>query len=411
MIIAHAPIAYITNEAIQKKEISKLNLNQKILVMLFSFFFGILPDFDIFFLSSKNIPGFIHHEILSHTPIFYISIFILLKILLNPLYKMLNKKAANVIDKNILSILANTFLIATVSHLFADLIVSRIMLFYPLSDMKIFLFKYIFEPNLFAGYSFTPLFAIEIIIFLVFIYLIYNKFFKLNKLSTIFLKFLISISLLYLPFSIYMSFNTYNRSYMYDEDGQINYDVDYDTLEDGMDMDIGNDGRGNIEKANETELLDSTLKIVNSNKFTSSNEKSIASRIKYKFGAFDSYRLISQAYFDTGLPIEPVLEDFNSKKYGFESYGSNLNYISLLYEYLEKNNQIVELNLDSTVVLPISKIFFLMDKDEKIINLGITLEGNYLATILNSDRYLDMHSYQYIREYYKGEIEKIFIQR
>ena len=411
MVIAHGPISYIANELIQKKRISKLKLHEQIFMAVMSLFFGILPDFDVFFLSGKKLPTFIHHDIIFHTPIYYIGIWILLKVLVKPLYTILNKKVSNVLDKNILNMLADAFLIGTISHMIADLFVGSIMFFYPISNIKIYVLKYLFEPNLFARYIYSPLFAIEMIVLAVFLYKVYRKFFRQYQFAKILLKSLTIISFIYLPFTIYFSVNTYNRSYMYDENGSVNYDIDRDTLNDSMDMDIGNDGRGNMEKADQTKLLDSTLDIINSRKLTSQDRGTLMSKVRYQFGAFDSYRLISQAYFNTGMPIEPVLKDFSFKKYGFTSYEEEFKYPNLLFEYLDSNNQLMELNLESISNLPASRIVFFKDKQDDIINLGITIEGNYLTIVLDDDQYLEMHSYKSVREYYSTEIEKIYIQR
>lgn len=407
MILAHAPISYLANEFIQKKSITKLKFNEQLLVAIFSLIFGILPDFDLFL---KNSPGFIHHNLITHTPIFYILIWLLLKLLSEPIYRALNKKSSAVLDRNLINILINTFLIATLVHLLCDFLVSSIMIFYPLWDTKVYLFKYIFEHNLYTGYVLSPLFAIEIIIIATFIYAIYRKFFLQRNTLTTILKTLIFLSIIYLIPSIYISLNTYNKSYMRDSDGNINYDVDYDTLIDSDDMDVGNTGENNIVKARESKILDSALDIINSKKWTSNHSSLVLSSLKYRFGGFNSYRLISQTYYSIGLPIEPVLRDYDIKKSEFDSYSKTYDYETLLFEYLKENDLLIELNLDATVNLPSSKLFFLEDEKGNILNLGITLEGNYLAIVFDGDSSLAMHSYEFTKEYYEEQIKKIYIQ-
>jgi hypothetical protein len=61
MYIAHGPISYLANEAIQSKKIKHLKMSEQILVALCALLFGILPDFDIFLLSMLSVPRFIHH--------------------------------------------------------------------------------------------------------------------------------------------------------------------------------------------------------------------------------------------------------------------------------------------------------------------------------------------------------------
>jgi len=153
MYIAHGPISYLANEAIQSKKIKQLKMSDQILVALCALFFGILPDFDIFLLSMLNVPRFIHHEVITHTLIFYIGIWIILEGLIYIKEKLLNEKTNKALDNNLLHILANTFLISTLFHLFADFLVDSIMLAYPVSKQKFYLLKYIFEP-IFLRFSF-----------------------------------------------------------------------------------------------------------------------------------------------------------------------------------------------------------------------------------------------------------------
>jgi inner membrane protein len=411
MLIAHAPISYLANEIIQKEKIAKLKSNDQILVVLFSLLFGLLPDFDLFILTLLDLPGFIHHNIISHAPLFYIAIWAVLKILVTPIYNLLNKKTAKIIDKNLLNILVNTFLIATLFHLIADLLYSSIMIFYPFSNFKFFIFQYLLEPNLFAGYFFTPLMGIELVIIGVFLLAIYRRFLNRGKFIDISLKILTCIFIIYLPLTIYTSINTYNRTYMYDKGKKINWDIDYDMQIDSMDMNVGNTKESNIQKAKDIYVLDSTLDIVNSKKWSTNHTNSMISSVKYAVGGFNSFRIVSQAYYNIRLPIEPVLKDFSIKKDGFNSYRYDYDYPNLLYEYLSNENLLIELNLESPVNIPFGKIFFLMDEKNEVLNLGITLEGNYLATVLPEDTHLGMHSYTQIREYYKTEAKKIYIQK
>ncbi len=423
MYLAHGPIGFLANEAIQNKKIKQLKMSEQILVALCSLFFGILPDFDILALSMFNAPRFIHHDIITHTPIFYIGIWLLLKSGIHFSGYIFNKKTGNVLDKRLLNILANTFLIATLFHLLSDFLVNSIPLLYPLNDFKFYILKFIFEPNIFAGLAFSTFFAIELLFIAIFLYVLYKKFFTEKKLITLFLQFLIAITVIYLPISMYISSNTYNSTYMYDSHGEINYDIDYDGVSDKEDMYVGNTGQNNLQRADHTEVLDATLNIINSNKWTSNHENNLIARVRYIYGGFDSYRIVAQAYYDINLPIGPVLTDFHTKQYGFESYfHDNYDYPNLLLNYLGVNDQFLELNLDVKPELEPGKIFFVMEKTDEeieggeerkleILNLGITLEGNYLAVVLNTDENLTMHSYASLREYYGDRIEKIYIQK
>ncbi len=410
MYIAHGPISYLANEAIQNKKIRQLKMSEQILVALLSLFFGILPDFDILVLSMLNVPRFIHHDIITHTPIFYIVIWIFLKISISFTEKLFNRKTGEVLDKRLLNILANTFLISTLFHLIADFLVESIMLLYPISNVRIFLLRNILESNLFVGFLFTTALALEFLLVFIFLLAVYKKYFKRNRCVSILLKTLITLSVIYLPLSMYLSLNTYNSTRMYGSDGKVNYDIDYDGISDKLDMDIGNTGKSNIEKADHGNVLDATLNIVNSGKWTNNHSKDVFAKVKDFYGGFDSYRLIAQSYYDIHLPIDPVLRDYHNKKYGFKSYFyTDYDYPTLLFEYLQEEEQLIELNLDANVNLAPGKIFFV--KEEKILNLGVTLEGNYLASVLDTDESISMHSYRYLREYYGNKTEKIYMQK
>ena len=412
MFLAHGPVSFLANEVVQKKKIKKLNNSEHILIALASIFFGILPDFDLFVASKLNIPGFVHHTFISHTPIFYISIWILLKILVNPVHSLLNKKTGKTLNKNFLNILVDTFLIATIFHLLADFLVTRIMLFYPLTDFRFTVLFWILEPNLFTSYFISPVFAIELIFISIFTFVVYRMFFKVNLFCNILTKSFLVLTFLILPLSIYISSNTYNRSYMYDSDGYINYDIDYDTLKDSMDMDTGNTGRDNIQEANSEDIFESAYDIVNSGKWAGQKgSEDLLSSLRYRFGAHDSLRIVSQAYYNNHLPIGPVLRDFAIKRDGFVSYNYEYNYTELLFDYLEENDMLNELDLDSEFDLESGKTFFLKDTDGEILNLGITLEGNYLAIVLRDDTHLQKHSLGNVLENYENLLRGMYLQR
>ena len=433
MYIAHGPISYLANEAIQSKKIKQLKMGEQILVALCALLFGILPDFDILLLSMLNVPRFIHHGIVTHTPIFYIGIWLLLKGLIYVKEKFLNKRTNKTFNNNLSGILANTFLIGTLFHLFADFIVDSIMLVYPVSEYRFSLIKYIFEPNLFASFPFSVMDSIEIFFIGLFIYALYKKFFKKNKVVDISLKILLLVTTLYIPFTIWASSNTYNRSYMYGEGQTLVHDIDYDSVSDGQDPDVGNTKEDNLEKVNSEELLKEAEEIVASGKWTKQDSNTLMAKTKDVFGGFSSYRIVSQAHYNLGLPIEPVLRDYHIKKYGFESYFyTDYEYPTLLFEYLEEKGLLEEVQMNEDTSLIPGKIFFLVEKipesadavvngekeeQEKlnILNLGITLEGNYLATVLKEDEYLTKHTYEEVSKIYQSEIYKeefvLYIQK
>ncbi len=419
MYIAHGPISYLANEAIQSKKIKRLKMSEQILVALCALLFGILPDFDIFLLAMLNVPRFIHHGIVTHTPIFYIGIWAVLKGLIYIKGKFLNKKTNITLDNDLSHILANTFLIGTLSHLFADFIVDSIMLAYPISEQKFYLIKYLFEPNLFARFPFSVMDSIEIFFIALFIYALYKKFVKKSKVVDISLKILILIGALYIPFTMWASSNTYNSAYLYEDGNQVTQDLDHDSISDGQDPDVGNTKEDNLEKVDSEELLMEAEEIMTSGKWTNQHSNRSIERIKDLFGGFSSYRIISQAHYNLRLPIEPVLRDYHIKEYGFKSYFySDYEYPFLLFEYLEEKEMLDEIKMGEEISIVPGKIFFLVEKvdNEKsgntedevkenlnILNLGITLEGNYLAIVLEGDENLRKHTYEQVEEIYNGE--------
>lgn len=427
MYIAHGPISYLANEAIQSKKIKHLKMSEQILVALCALLFGILPDFDIFLLSMLSVPRFIHHEIITHTPIFYIGIWVILKGLIYIKEKFLNKKTNKALDDNLSPILANTFLIGTLSHLFADFIVDSIMLAYPVSGDKFYLIKYIFEPNLFANFPFSVMDSIEIFLIALFVYALYKKFVRKNRVVDTSLKILILLATLYVPFTIWASSNTYNVSYMYGEGQELVHDIDYDSISDGQDPDVGNTKEDNLEKVDSEQLFKEVEEIMASDKWTNQDNNTLIAKSKNAFGGFSSYRIISQAHYNLRLPIEPVLRNYHIQRYGFESYFySDYEYPSLLFEYLEEKEMLEEIQVDDDTRIIPGKIFFLVkrisdniDEDYKsedsqqesnILNLGITLGENYLATVLDGDEHLTKHTYGEVNQVYREEFI-LYIQK
>ncbi len=412
MLIAHGPVGYIANELIQKKQIEKLKFGEQVVIAFLSIFFAILPDFDFFFLILKGLPSFLHHNLLTHTLIFYILFWIILRVFIKPIYALFGKKLQSLISIFFLQVVVNTFLIATVSHIIMDVLTTNIMLFYPISTTKYFLLKDILEYTLSGGYTWGPMMALELVSIPLFLLMFSNKFLKKNSIIRGFLYASILFSLFYFVFTVFLSMNIYCNSYMYDSKGNMNYDTDYDKKIDTDDMYIGNNGLDNIENARAGELSDAALNIVNSKKWTVYTYKTgIIAKMQKKFGAMNSYRVVSQSYFNIHYPIEPVLADFY-KRTNTRSYDTQeMKLDTVLLEYLQKKNMLIDLNMELGISLPYGKLFFLMDKNNDIINMGITLEGNFLATVLEDDRYLEMHSYADVKEYYRERIQKIYIQK
>jgi len=171
---------------------------------------------------------------------------------------------------------------------------------------------------------------------------------------------------------------------------------------------------------------------VASGKWTKQDSNTLMAKTKDVFGGFSSYRIVSQAHYNLRLPIEPVLRDYHIRKYGFESYFyTDYEYPTLLFEYLEEKGLLEEVQMNEDISITPGKIFFLVEKisesvpesaddivNEKkekqeklnILNLGITLQENYMATVLKEDEYLTKHTCEEVSEIYKGEFI-LYIQK
>jgi len=203
---------------------------------------------------------------------------------------------------------------------------------------------------------------------------------------------------------------------------QLVHDIDYDSISDGQDPDVGNTKEDNLEKVDSEQLFKEVEGIMASGKWTNQDNNTLIAKSKNTFGGFSSYRIISQAHYNLRLPIEPVLRDYYIKKYGFESYFySGYEYPSLLFEYLEEKGMLEQIELGEDITSTPGKIFFLVEKigDNKeeippkeinILNLGITLKENYLATVLEEDEHLTKHAHGEVSQVYKEEFI-LYIQK
>ncbi|HQI92758.1 MAG TPA: hypothetical protein PLE98_02000, partial [Candidatus Dojkabacteria bacterium] len=305
MFLAHGPISYLANEIIQKKKISHLKFHEQLLVSILAIFFGILPDIDLLILPMFSIPQFSHHNYFTHAPLFYLGLWLLLKLNVYIFDRIVNKKTSAVLHHDLMDVILNTFLIATMIHFLADTLVGGIMLLYPISTFKFTILSSFMIPNLFQQYFLLPDFAIELVLCSLFFIHIYKKFFLKNIFFDVLKYFFVSASAVFLFVTVFFSTQTYNKSYMYDNNGKANYDVDMDGLNDKKDMDIDNDGIDNIVDIDLKKLTKEVKDISESGKLASFDTGSI----QYMFGGFNSYRLLSQAYFNISSPIEGVLRN------------------------------------------------------------------------------------------------------
>jgi hypothetical protein len=304
MFLAHAPISFLGNELIQKKAISRLKQNERILIGVAAMLFGIIPDIDILILLGSGLPSFIHHTVMSHTPLFYIGVWLLLKLIYWIVKRWFNKTTEKVLHPEFVNVLINTFLIATLLHLFADFFAEDIMLLYPFTTQNFTLFKYLFEPNMFGGYFLSITFGIEIVIVGIFFAYILNLLLKKSRIQKFVSILLIIPGVVFFGLNIYGHLNTYNRSILRDVNGKVVNDIDGDAIFDAYDMDVDNDGKDNIMDIELKNLAKQVSTVIESGKWTANKDDgSLMGKIKLEYGGMTSFRLISQAYFNIHSPI------------------------------------------------------------------------------------------------------------
>jgi len=412
MFLAHAPISYLANESIQRKKIATLKNSQQIFIAILSLICGILPDFDFLILMIFDRPSYTHHDCFTHTPIYWIAIWLILTVFLKIIYPRLNRKTQQYFSKDLVKISLNTFLIAGLSHFAADLLVGNIMIFYPITDTPFTIFRYIFEPSYFTGYFASVYFAIEIVVIAVFFLIFSRKFLKKHTWDNIVSYTLTALSTLYLGFSIFINFQTYNNSFLSDSNKPyIDYDTDYDTLRDTEDWDIDNNGIDNILDADHTQVVNNAEGIIGSHKITVGDIESFKDKILLKYGALNSYRLVSQAFYESFSPIEPVLKNFYMNNLEERKYSVNFNHQEVLKDYLSSKDLLIDFNLESNSTFAEGKIFFLIDKDNEIINMGITLESNNVGIVLPEEENIQNHTLDEILRFYKDTISTFQILR
>jgi inner membrane protein len=412
MFLVHGPISYLANEAIQKEKISGLKQSQQIFIATLSLIFGILPDFDFLILMMFDRPSYTHHDFFTHTPIYWIAVWLLLFLFSKVIYPKINRKSKHFLTKDLLDVLLNAFLIAGLSHLLADMVVGNVMLFYPLSNMPFTLLRYIFEPSYFTGYFGSVYFAIEIIILAVFFWVFSKKFLRKHKWDDIVAYVLLTVSSIYLLFTLFLNFQTYNKSFLEESNKpHIDYDMDYDTLRDVEDMDVDNDGVDNIVGADYTLVVENTKRIIDSNKLAVGERESFSDSIYLKYGALSSYRLVSQAFYESNSPIEPVLKDYYIKSLKQKEYTVKYDHVEVLKDFLDSKDMLLELNLEGNPLLASGKIFFVMDDSNEILNMGITLNGNNVGIVLPGERHVQHHTFDGIMKFYENAISTLQMVR
>lgn len=400
MYLAHGPLSFVLNERIQKKNISKLTKGEHISIALLSIFFGILPDFDLFLLSIINVPTFNHHQSFTHSILFWIILWMFLRIGIYAFKRIANTKTKKVLNDAFLNILHKSFLIGAISHLLADILFSRAQILFPLST-EVTILGGVLDKNYFTNNLFTVSMSVEILILLVFLFFVYKDFIKESKIFESVIYTCIAISICFILLSVYMSVNMYNNA-IYIENGKIQNDADYDTLIDYQDPDTNNDGVDNIVGVDKYELANDVERIIEG-EYLIGNERNILGKISYLYGGFSSYRLVSQAFFEQNLPIEPVLNNFARNEYNIRGYLIENSYEDILYEYFEKNSLLMEFDVN----VERGNLLFILGDNGKVVNEGIVLGNNSVGIILENDTRTRIHTVEEVYKNYHGYILKV----
>jgi hypothetical protein len=395
MFLAHGPLSVVLNEVVQKKKISNLTKGEHITVVLLSFFFGILPDFDILALSMTNIPPFLHHQVFTHSILFWVLIWVILYLCIYILKRISNSEVKRILNSKIISVIQFSFLIGVLSHLFADVLLAYSQILFPLKT-ELTIFGGILTKNYFSGYLYSPSMALEGVILGVFLLFLYKSFLKeSNIFKYVVLSVIVFFSLLFC-INTYMNLNTYNNTH-YRNEGKIVYDEDFDTLLDHKDPDTNNDGRNNLIDVSRSKLVESVYEILESESLTTNNEKSLWENIKYRYGALNSYRLISQAFLEQNKPIEPVLKIYAQQEYEIEGYEVDEKYEDLLFNYFDERKLFRDLTRRNVP----GKLLFVVDGEgNELINVGVFLNGEDVGIVLPTDKRTKLHSMEELVTYY-----------
>jgi hypothetical protein len=220
---------------------------------------------------------------------------------------------------------------------------------------------------------------------------------------------LLGLSVIYLIFTIGMYTQTYNNGLRYDENNDVCEDLDYDGIKDIYDYDVNDNDTNNIDEAVSSHLASSAENIVKTGGITVALINITAEqKILYKYGAFNSYRIVSQAYFENDLPIEPVLEKEVKNRLEVSTYNIEYEEVDELYTYFRNREELSVTDINSLRKSEEGKIFFLLDEDLEVINLGMVLTDGNVAIVFDEDTKLQNHTSEEIAEEY--DMESVLIQ-
>ncbi len=412
MLIAHASLALVASEKILKKDFAKKSTQWKVLLFLLALLFGILPDFDLFYLMMRGLELYDHHKLITHTPILWISIYILLRITYPLISKTFSKDLRKILSLENWELILNIFLISTLSHVFADLITGEINLLYPFTSTYLSTFKTWMPVNIFGGYTSYPLFYLELLIVVASVQILFKHFTEV-KIGEIVKKFLILPSAITLSLLLILSTYLYPRVFQHQsvvksDDNYGLYDMDFDGVRDIYDHNIGNTPTNNLLSISTEEILENIDTISQDpRKVVKYKERDIVENIYYKFGALDSSRSVFLTYSLSHKHIIPVLNIYLREN----PYYEFVNYDKLLFDYLENEKLLEPVSNDVKEVNPPKILFIMKNTDEKleVENMGMVNRDGMILTILDDSQKI-LFTLEELREMYKGDDILIYSQ-
>ncbi|MBI2356620.1 metal-dependent hydrolase [Candidatus Dojkabacteria bacterium] len=407
MFLAHGPLSTIITEKVRERYFKGLDRGMVPFLIVISLIAGLLPDFDFFILAAQSIPSFLHHNLVTHTPIFWIVVSMLVYAVLKVVEKYTKSQIGTILRNGGSAAITLTVLIGTLSHIFSDMLTGHIMLLYPFTDYAFTLTADLLPLNPIVSYFIHPFMILEIVIIAVFMGVMIKLLFPVSKklMRTTSILFSLIITIVFF-LSLYLHQNTYNPTLPRLKNNMINYDVDNDYIDDYLDFDIGNNGWDNVMDKDRNRIAQVARKVGNSKKLAVTDNPFLE-----RLGYTSDYGLISTTYFQAGYTLEPVIKNYFKEetdiKYNLESYHRMLKERQLLTSFdPELNRQ--ESNIESK-----GKTLFIL-KEGKVISAGIIINRGKVAIVLPNDRRLTLHSFEEVKNTYTEgitfEIEGYILQ-
>src|SRR3989339_775833 len=243
MLFAHGPIgsllSFISIPWQKHRKIYSAKVQNQLL--LIGFIGGVFPDIDLFYYYLYNASE-THRGFITHLPVFYLVIFLAVALIF-----WITRKFRALIASFV-------FLLAVLSHLIVDMVLSQIRFFYPFYSGFLGITDlgnvFINDNLLFLNYLLEGIFSFF------FFYVLISRFVKLKKNNFILKGILITV------FALGVGMITYTNAHIYhgntiemwgdhDRDGIVNYedrDLDGDNVLNIDDLDNDNDNIGNVEQ-------------------------------------------------------------------------------------------------------------------------------------------------------------------